>query len=238
MDLGTGCLHTQISRLIPQPGHQGCLMPVSVSHIIEALSSLGGQADVEQIVTRVLEIAPEPLPKDVTASVRGRIQERCSQADSYKGRADIFESVHGVGARRGVWRLRSDTLNPSNADLVIDGADAFLEAPEGRAMLRTHLRRERSRKLITEFKRSLSDLTCQACDFDFSAAYGSLGAGYIEAHHTVPVASLDDMATTKITDLAALCANCHRVIHRNGLIPVYQLRSHMDSLRHKGYSGI
>ena len=199
-------------------------MPVSVGHIIDALSSLGGEAHLDQIVARVRQIAPPPLPADVGASVRGRIQERCSEAQSYKGGEDLFASVHGVAARRGVWRLRRDDLNPANPDAVLDGADAEIEAEEGRANLRIHLRRERSRKLIAAFKNSLTDFSCQACGFDFEAIYGPIGAGYIEAHHTIPVAALEEGAKTKLTDLVALCANCHRIVHRNGLMSVEQLR--------------
>ncbi|SDY90675.1 5-methylcytosine-specific restriction enzyme A [Citreimonas salinaria] len=57
----------------------------------------------------------------------------------------------------------------------------------------------------------------------FSEIYGELGAGYIEAHHKVPVAQLKDGSKTKISDLAALCANCHRIIHKNNLMPVEEL---------------
>jgi len=199
-------------------------MPVSVSHIIDALASLGGQAHLDQIVERVCEIAPPPLPVDVGASVRGRIQERCSQAQSYKNNGDLFESVYGIAARRGVWRLRQDNLSETNPDAVFDGADVDIESAEGRAQLRIHLRRERSRKLVSAFKASLENHSCCVCGFDFEAAYGKIGAGYIEAHHIVPVASLDEGAVTKLSDLVALCANCHRMIHRNGLMDVEELK--------------
>lgn len=198
-------------------------MPISVSHIVEALSSLGGQAHLDAIVARVEEIAPPPLPADPGASIRARIQERCAEAASYKGGDNLFESVYGINARQGVWRLRSDPLDPSYPDSVQDGAEAFIKAQEGRAVLRIHLRRERSKKLIEAFKAALTDPACEACGMRFSAVYGDLGAGYIEAHHKVPVASLKDGDETKLTDLAALCANCHRVIHKNNLMPVEEL---------------
>lgn len=206
-------------------------MPISVGHIIEALSSLGGQAHLNEIVRRVAEIAPPPLPEDPGASVRARIQERCSEAASFKHGDDLFESVHGIEARRGVWRLRADPLNPTDADGIQDGADAFIEAQEGRANLRIHLRRERSRRLIEAFKATLDDPTCEACGMSFSEVYGELGAGYIEAHHKVPVASLDDGTKTKLSDLAAVCANCHRVIHTNDLMPVERLAHHLRQRR-------
>lgn len=202
-------------------------MPISVGHIIEALSSLGGEAHLDEIVRRVTEIAPTPLPADPGASVRARIQERCAETKSFKGGDDLFESVHGVAARRGEWRLRSDPLDPSNPDNFQDGAEAFLEADEGRAALRIHLRRERSQKLINAFKASLVRPKCEACGFDFAVAYGDLGAGYIEAHHKVPISALDDSGKTRLEDLAALCANCHRIVHRNGLMPVEDLAAYL-----------
>lgn len=203
-------------------------MPIAVAHIVEALSSLGGTAHLDRIVEKVLEIAPRPHPDDPGASIRARIQERCSEARSFKGGVDLFESVFGVDARKGVWRLRLDPLSPGNRDGVLDGAEADIEAEEGRANLRIHLRRERSRKLIRAFKASLKDFSCEACGQDMEAIYGKLGAGYIEAHHRLPVSQMEEGEKTRLSDLSALCANCHRIIHRNGLMSVEALASHID----------
>jgi len=63
---------------------------------------------------------------------------------------------------------------------------------------------------------ALHGTTCMVCGFDFEATYGSHGAGYAEVHHLRPVSSLQ--AKTKVnpqTDMVVLCANCHRMIHRN-----------------------
>jgi putative restriction endonuclease len=204
-------------------------VPISVAHIVEALSSLGGEAHLDQIVSKVVEIAPVPLPDDPGASIRARIQERCREAQSFKGGVDLFESVFGVAQRKGVWRLKADPLAVSNRDGLIDGAEADIEAEEGRATLRIHLRRERSRKLIAAFKASLPSFACEACGDDMAAIYGELGAGYIEAHHKVPVALIEEGEKTKLSDLAALCANCHRIIHRNGLMSVEALAAHLRS---------
>ena len=46
------------------------------------------------------------------------------------------------------------------------------------------------------------------------ALNGDLGKGYIEAHHTRPVAKLVTGERTKVSDLALVCANCHRMLHR------------------------
>lgn len=206
-------------------------MPIAVSHIVEALSQLGGQAHLDQIVAKVMEIAPEPHPLDPGASIRARIQERCAEAQSFKNGVVLFASVHGVAARKGVWRLKDDQLAPDNEDAVLDGAETDIEAQEGKASLRIHLRRERSRKLIEKFKESLQSFRCEACQQDMGDIYGPLGEGYIEAHHKLPVAQIEEGETTKLADLAALCANCHRMIHRNGLMSVEALAAHMRARR-------
>lgn len=206
-------------------------MGVSVDHIVEALAELGGQAHLDDIIARVSSIAPAPLPVDVGASVRARIQERCAEAKSFKGGANLFFSVHGVDARRGVWGLRIDALSPSNPDGALDDAEAHIEHPEGKAELRIHLRRERSVALIRSFKATLTDYRCRVCRFDFERAYGEHGHRYIEAHHSIPVARLREGATTRLTDLIALCANCHRMVHRNGLMDWRDLRAVVDSRR-------
>jgi 5-methylcytosine-specific restriction enzyme A len=48
--------------------------------------------------------------------------------------------------------------------------------------LRMHKQIERNRKLVSKVKSCLG-FTCQACDLNFEDVYGSIGKGYIEAHH-------------------------------------------------------
>ena len=197
---------------------------------MEALSQLGGQAHLDQIVPKVVEIVPDHQAVSPAASVRARLQENWAGSAHFKGNA-LFENVFGPAARAGVWRLTSDQLAPGNPDSVLDGAEVDIGTQEGRAILRVHLRRERSRKLIDDFKASLTNYACEACGDDMEAIYGQLGADYIEAHHKVPVAQIEEGQTTKLSDLAALCANCHRMIHRNGLMSVEDLAAHMRARR-------
>ncbi|WP_405143857.1 HNH endonuclease [Sphaerisporangium sp. NBC_01403] len=95
-------------------------------------------------------------------------------------------------------------------------------APEGRLLLRRHLARERSRKLrqrkIDSVLKNGGTLACEACGFDFEKQYGPRGAGYIECHHVIPLHQAGE-GTTKLSDLALICANCHRVIHRTAPWP-------------------
>jgi 5-methylcytosine-specific restriction endonuclease McrA len=206
-------------------------VPIRPEHIVEALSQLGGEAHLDQIVPKVVELVPDHEANNPAASVRARLQNYCAASPHYLDRGDLFESVYGLAKRAGVWRLKSDVLSSKDPDGVLDPAELEIEAQEGRTRLRVHLRRERSRKLITDFKASLTSFACEACGDDMEAIYGELGTGYIEAHHKVPVALIEEGETTKLSDLAALCANCHRMIHRNGLMSVEALAAHLRARR-------
>jgi 5-methylcytosine-specific restriction protein A len=99
-----------------------------------------------------------------------------------------------------------------------DVSEELLEAPEGRLLVRKHFARERNRKLVESKRKQVlrknGKLSCEACDFDFAVVYGDRGDGFIECHHTKPVATLGEGQKTHIDDLALVCANCHRMIHR------------------------
>jgi hypothetical protein len=91
----------------------------------------------------------------------------------------------------------------------------------------THLRRERNRRLAEEAKRIHGHI-CKVCDFDFKAFYGPVGAGYIEAHHIVPFHTLPDDAEVTLSpkdDFTVVCANCHRMLHRDPYPTVAELRA-------------
>lgn len=96
--------------------------------------------------------------------------------------------------------------------------DDVEEAPEGRLLTRTHIVRERAPSLVAakirKAMQTQGKLECEVCKFDYSKKYGARGEGYIECHHTLPLATLIPGAKTKIKDLALVCSNCHRMIHR------------------------
>lgn len=89
---------------------------------------------------------------------------------------------------------------------------------EARLKERLHLQRERSptvvKKAKTKALRERGCLRCEVCGFDFVRVYGDLGDGFIEAHHIVPLSKLAPNSRTRVEDLALVCANCHRMLHR------------------------
>lgn len=108
-------------------------------------------------------------------------------------------------------RLKADELSK-------DTPEVRREFPEGRLYEKLHQQRERNSKVVKlakqNMKQQLGKLICQICKFDFWEKYGSLGDDYIEAHHTIPVSELNENSTTKIEDIALVCSNCHRMLHR------------------------
>ena len=72
----------------------------------------------------------------------------------------------------------------------------------------------RLRKKKEIYHRQHGKLDCEVCGFDFNAVYGELGSGYIEAHHRVPLSELSGESKTRLDDLALVCSNCHRMLHR------------------------
>jgi predicted HNH restriction endonuclease len=97
-----------------------------------------------------------------------------------------------------------------------DGGDT--EFPEGKQYELKHKARERNPKLVIKakalFKSKHGRLFCEACKFDFKAKYGNIGDGFIEVHHTIPVSEPKSGQKTSIADLALVCSNCHRILHR------------------------
>lgn len=109
---------------------------------------------------------------------------------------------------------------------------------EGTITKRLINHRKRETKLrrakIGNVMASTGHLRCEVpgCGFEFKERYGELGKEFAEVHHIVPLGGRGSKArTTRLSDLAIVCANCHRMIHRGGesrslsnLIPKKQRR--------------
>jgi len=104
--------------------------------------------------------------------------------------------------------------------------------PEGKKKYRLHRKAERDRSVVIKAKEKrlaeVDELICDVCDFSFLDKYGTLGEGFIEAHHKIPVSELDGSKKTKISDLALVCSNCHRMLHR-ALVSVEYLRKLLNT---------
>ncbi|MDI1288745.1 MAG: HNH endonuclease [bacterium] len=104
--------------------------------------------------------------------------------------------------------------NLDTAPQQVDEAED-VEFYEGRLLTQSHIRRERSaglRKALLR-KRQGADLHCDVCGEAHAALPVELRSAAFEAHHIVPIATAGE-GPTKLSDVALLCATCHRLLHR------------------------
>jgi predicted HNH restriction endonuclease len=113
--------------------------------------------------------------------------------------------------RRKYWRFELQKDFEENE--LLEG-----EFPEGRVVERMHKSRERNTMVVEiakgNFKRKHGKLFCQVCKFDFEEVYGEIGKNFIEGHHIIPVAKMKEGHVTKPDEIAILCSNCHRMVHK------------------------
>ena len=91
---------------------------------------------------------------------------------------------------------------------------------EGRIQFRLHLTKERNRFLVVRAKQKWNreqngQVRCSICSFCFPETYGTVGEGFIEAHHTQPISSLSPDTIVDMADLVPVCSNCHAMLHRH-----------------------
>lgn len=99
----------------------------------------------------------------------------------------------------------------------VSRTDEEIYGVEGRTLTRVHIFKERDKGLVKKAKRHYRNawgkLRCEICDFEPDTKYGAKGDSCIEAHHKTPIEELLPDSITRVTDLAMLCASCHRIVH-------------------------
>ena len=90
---------------------------------------------------------------------------------------------------------------------------------EGRILYKMHKVRERNKEIIEKKKKKVlkdkGTLNCEACNLNFEEKYGELGKGFIECHHIIPLSNFEVNKETRLDDLALLCSNCHKMVHKD-----------------------
>lgn len=114
--------------------------------------------------------------------------------------------------------LTTETISistPNDID-IINESQLYSEGMEKFVI---HKKKERSKRLIKDAKQKFKDnnngkLFCECCGFNFNDVYGDLGNDFIEGHHITPISSITSDHRSSIEDIALLCSNCHRMVHR------------------------
>lgn len=105
------------------------------------------------------------------------------------------------------------------------------ERIEGRLTEIKVLHRQRNQKARQQCLED-SGYKCYVCGFDFGKAYGELGKGFLEVHHTKPIASYDEEHEIPQSELCALCSNCHAMVHRKKeILDVDELKRIYNSIK-------
>jgi 5-methylcytosine-specific restriction enzyme A len=122
-----------------------------------------------------------------------------------------LQSVKQVASRIRQAIELSDALSSEQ-----DNDDDQVEFAEGGVFTAIHRRRERNRnirKRLIAARKKKGQLQCEMCQSLPWARNVTLEAASFEAHHVVPVAAALERKT-RLSDMALLCANCHRLLHR------------------------
>lgn len=121
-----------------------------------------------------------------------------------------------------IWNLFEDFFCPNVKDNGVLNSTLveFAGAKEGDTKIIMHLEQElryRNTDIIREKKAQALQqgngrIKCDCCKFDFLEIYGDVGEGFIECHHEIFLHQGERI--TKLEDLALVCSNCHRMLHR------------------------
>lgn len=191
------------------------------SPALEELSDLLRAADIHPRARR-----PDNFRS--LGSVRRKVADIASQHPTYSGKPTrggshdkpvLLEFIANTSQMQAEAARIREGLRSSGRMLPIelDVDHGVLEADEGQELFVQHLRRERDRALraskLSAVRAEGRPIACEVCGFDFAATYGALGEGYIEVHHRLPLHASGPVKT-RLEDLALLCSNCHRMIHR------------------------
>ena len=160
---------------------------------------------------------PKPLPKRdaiILATWRSRSED------------ELWQAI------RSFWESGDIPVPP----LVLDDIEVETEQTseeevsfglEGKSRAIVSRVRERSPRLRVAALR-IHGYLCQVCGFDFEGKYGAWGRGFIEVHHIQELAGApaEGVEVDPATDLAVVCSNCHRMIHRRPgcALPLAELR--------------
>jgi len=153
---------------------------------------------------RLDRLVPENIARAVERESGKRIK---IAADSYTVDANSLRATGRITAE-------SAALLDSLLDgIVVVDADLPGER-EGKRRESRHMAVERSSVLRSRaFRHHGTD--CNVCGFSFAAMYGAIGDGFAEVHHLAPLGSLErEVLVNPTTDVVVLCANCHRMVHR------------------------
>ncbi|MDB9375937.1 MrcB family domain-containing protein [Nodularia sphaerocarpa] len=162
-----------------------------------------------------IDLKLEAIPKETTARRLGQAYQAGNILATYYPKNNLPTSdklvndlLHLINIYEQL--IEDQPVEPQESDSTVE--DVWFE---DLSKYKVHRRVERNQALCKKAK-EMHGYVCKACNFDFETRYGEIGKNYIEAHHIVPIATLEKtkVQLNPLTDFTVLCSNCHRMIHR------------------------
>jgi 5-methylcytosine-specific restriction protein A len=163
-----------------------------------------------------LDLKLDFIPKETTTRRLGLAYEAGNIASKFYNRNEIPDEavlINDLAKLLEIYFALFEKVSlDKNSQIFDEKEDEWFE---DLTKCRIHRIAERNQTLSKRVKQ-LQGYICQACDFNFEARYGEIGKEFIEAHHTVPISSLNKIKIQldPMQDFTVLCSNCHRMIHR------------------------
>lgn len=135
--------------------------------------------------------------------------------DKFKTIIDLLQSI--------IWESEIENDIKSETEEI---QGVYIDGHCARYYTTRYERNPKNRKRAIE----IHGTTCMVCGFNFEKFYGAIGKNYIEVHHIIPLASInEEIEINPEQDLVVLCANCHRMIHRkkDHVLTVSELKQFM-----------
>ena len=205
-------------------------------------------------ISRLLRALLQPSGEDLEI-LAGRNDDKFSQKVRNLKSHNTLTRDGLATENRGRFRITSDgrgTYEQHAFDLkavvefpLVDAAEVLTRMADGTPLVmldetvqegdlrwRAQEYRTRSRELRTaavEHYSSNGRILCEACTFEFAAAYPPIGKGYIQIHHLKPISYMRGeplKVAEALKNLCPLCANCHQMVHkRRPPLPVDDLKA-------------
>lgn len=172
------------------------------------------------------------------------IEELLSMSSKIKSNDDILAGPYGYISSKAIEAyirfyaqkhsidLDSITFSEDSENQATEDDNEEKQRLEGRMTEAKVLRRQRNRQARQQCLEA-SGYKCYVCGFDFEKTYGEIGKGFLEVHHTKPLATYDDEHPIPQSELCALCSNCHSMVHRKKeVLDVDELKRLYKALNH------
>ena len=122
-------------------------------------------------------------------------------------------------------RFTSKISQPEEKIIIYDENVSITEGALYESVFMNRIRSKKLRDAAIDYYKQHGGIRCRVCEFSFEDVYGELGHNYIEIHHERPICQYteegeDLVISEAVKYVKPICANCHRMIHKNPFVPL------------------